>query len=591
MSAPRARKAKQNSQRKENKQAPARPRRRSRVRSAPQPRRRRMTPRRATTNVAVKTRASKPITSVPAGFSVSLVRRFSEEPIRLAKTTGKRLRGCLPVAYIWSTGEGPADEQPLWQFNYPDPSRLIDLNPLVLFPLNTPEYNNSLNFNRFKFKKLKLIYSGLVPVDTVGSVLLGYYPDGAVSSDDVDDTFQLSSPGTMSSQVWNPSTFTDVSAFLDTSDWYFTHFDPAAAAAVSWRQTFQGGITGSYFWNPLIEGTMGLLYVDYEIELVDPRNSNDLIFVPASCDKLNKPAPSAKNSRLREMRSKGLIPPKLESKARHRRRLADTDTKVFTKISGSGQSYIYQNNFLASQLDSKSLVPVEVKNEVKAEITTSVPIEANITASIPLDVDVTASVPVSAVITACIPIVVTNIEGPVEVTTPSSINANIVNNPLVCQVSNDSKNPVPVDVKTIAPSAGIVDANIYSVYDTPGGPIYVSADATPLEVKISNGALAPVPVSVLEVADGAGIMDVNVAEIKSEEVAVVSSGSLPVFVIDQPIEIIDVTAEDFEIVEYKKGENPTARPRRPPTRRRRLPPPVISGVESRSGPKDSMPAV
>jgi hypothetical protein len=376
--------------------------------------------------------------------------------------------GCLPICYIYSSGAGPTADKPFYGLDAKAPTVLLDLNPLNVFPYNTPEYNNCLNYTRFKFTKARLIYSESVNTAVVGSVLIGYYPDGALSTADVNDSLILRQPGTMQSQIWNPVAFTDVSKFLDQSSWFYMAL--GVADVPSYRQTFQGGIMGTWFYQPtLVDSYVGFLYLDYEVQIIDPKS----IIAPLALVGPTDQQDHKRSIKDEQLLAKGILKESSDGKDRDDKSKTAFPQIIYTEIGPSGKKTIYQEAKLETVGEIKESVPVTVTNEVKADITGSIPLEVNadIKASVPIDVGVTASVPLTVGVASSIPLIISSIDSEVDVNVPSTIDA---------FVTNDVLNGIPIrnDVSNVL--------NCFAV-NQPDQPLYVACGQDiDLSVKIAR---------------------------------------------------------------------------------------------------------
>lgn len=189
---------------------------------------------------------------------------------------GCRMTGCCAVAKIVAPVLPPLD-YPFEILSLPTfNDDTIRLNPQVVFPAIAQEYLTTTGFTKFKFTQLKFWYGSLCPSNAVGGLAVSYYPDGAVNSGDFSYTTLISSPDTVNFSIWQSGIGADFSHRLDKSTWFYVDQDTGATSDAGWRQSYQGAIVGKFGQIPSTGFNQGTLYIEYVLELLEPRTNSDL---------------------------------------------------------------------------------------------------------------------------------------------------------------------------------------------------------------------------------------------------------------------------------------------------------------------------
>jgi hypothetical protein len=216
--------------------------------------------------------------SAVAGVGSSLVHRLTTTGFKDDRgNIGVRASGFAPVAVI-NFKTGGTTQCILSQPNLADATKTsneLDVNPYAMFSTASNELNLMKTFTKFRFTKLKCVFNTGVNTGVIGQVMFGYYADGAIESVDVTNQVMYAQPGTISCPVWATGVGTDVSDFLDKSTYFYTDYDIGTDPEA--RLTCQGAIIGNWKIQPQWAQPYGDLFIDYEIELIEPRAALDLV--------------------------------------------------------------------------------------------------------------------------------------------------------------------------------------------------------------------------------------------------------------------------------------------------------------------------
>jgi hypothetical protein len=221
-------------------------------------------------------------------YNIDLCHYFKPVPFRDGKISGSRVRGCAPIALISQGALSTAGSGCLSAFGVGGTLvEVLHLNPIYNFPTGSPENTYFLTFKKFRFRKLKLLYQTTLGTGSAFVNQIGYSPDGAIVDGDISTVTSLFSPGTMACVGWSPYKASVCDDLLAQEDWYYMDYDNSVSASdADYRQSFQGAVTGViYSLASALPITTGMLWIEYEVDVVQPSFVQDLAGLSSKKDR------------------------------------------------------------------------------------------------------------------------------------------------------------------------------------------------------------------------------------------------------------------------------------------------------------------
>lgn len=253
--------------------------------------------------------------SAVVGVGSYLTHTFSIARYYDGKNKGAVMTGCVPFAA--ANYQGLSSDLLFSGYGNTGFTKTVPLNPFAIFPALSNELNIASTYTKYRFRKLKVVFTTAVNTGVVGSMYFGYFPDGAVQSSDVTNTFMIAQPGTAAAPVWATNVGTDVTEFLDRDTWYYVDEDVAVADDAALRQSYQGAITGKWRILPTPIQQYGDFFIDYSLELAEPRTPIDLALtkVPQEVRRAFGQRKRADVKKELEVFASSYVPPVVERKA------------------------------------------------------------------------------------------------------------------------------------------------------------------------------------------------------------------------------------------------------------------------------------
>lgn len=195
------------------------------------------------------------------------------------------IRGRIPVAY-WTAHYvvGVLQSTFFEPFNSSFESTYgnsLHLNPILLFPTSSREYSIAAGFAEFRFKRCKVEVQSTTATSVQVSGAICYTADGAIVGNAFDSSAEIFSyPNSVAMPGWG-SREMDISRSLEAGAWYY--IDMGSTSGVSndadYRQALQG-VIGGYTIGAIgvsADYRVGVIYLEYELELRGPRVNGDLV--------------------------------------------------------------------------------------------------------------------------------------------------------------------------------------------------------------------------------------------------------------------------------------------------------------------------
>jgi hypothetical protein len=218
----------------------------------------------------------------PLNSFASIPKSYQISNRKFGKVDGAVIRGVTPAGFVVNYNDGKTNVlQPFTYINTNDPtlaSFYLDISPLALMPRDSIEYLQVLGYAKFRYKKLKVHYATRVPTSTVGSILMGFDPDGIrpVTLPNV-YSYIYSLSSVTNFPVWTSGQIMDITPFIDSDSWFYVDASDSSSDALE-RQNFPGQIYG--IWDSGYQGGtayVGYLYFEYELELFGPKGARAVV--------------------------------------------------------------------------------------------------------------------------------------------------------------------------------------------------------------------------------------------------------------------------------------------------------------------------
>jgi hypothetical protein len=210
-------------------------------------------------------------------YSYSLGREIQTTPFNLNGKTGMRLRGVVPIASVTTDGKQVSGDGCLNFFLGTGAGfKAIALHPTFIFPNNSQESDLALDYTRFRFSKLRLIYTTLTGSNQTRCIMLSFYGDGSIMTGTIPPMATTGLlPGASTIATWVPIRQAEFSKYLDTEDWFYMDIDGAGSDASN-RQSFQGAVLGYWITPQAAALNDGTVWMEYELDLLESRPAVDV---------------------------------------------------------------------------------------------------------------------------------------------------------------------------------------------------------------------------------------------------------------------------------------------------------------------------
>jgi hypothetical protein len=219
----------------------------------------------------LKSAAPMFIQQAPASSAMVMSTKLTSSRFKDGRVEGQRLTGRFALAKVGEFGEMGSSQNCLVAFGdvTATPAVYIGLNPVDIFAPGSRELYETLPFAQFKFKQFRIIYVSQVPTTDTNSVAIAYYPDPDVANSIDDDKSAydqlITSPNSLAFPAWTSGVVLDMSDQL-TQNWFYV--DGTFGDS---RFTEQGLVWVQLSSNDGKDGQKGLLYVDYQLDMIEPR--------------------------------------------------------------------------------------------------------------------------------------------------------------------------------------------------------------------------------------------------------------------------------------------------------------------------------
>jgi hypothetical protein len=226
--------------------------------------------------------------AIPVAAAFSPSHTLWKRSTTISGRPGLIMGGSVPIQFVvadYIAGVPQADNRAIVAINLATgvADKMQPLNPLgfgtndtLLFPGFGPEILEAAQYRRFRFTKLTIHYTGRVDTATRGALWVGYYPDGVMTSADVQFGVFHQLPGSMNVQVWVSDIAVDFSPYLNTADFFYTDFQDGGNETAL-RQSIQGNLIAMWDNPPSPPSAAftgrqyyGYLWADYTIEMIEP---------------------------------------------------------------------------------------------------------------------------------------------------------------------------------------------------------------------------------------------------------------------------------------------------------------------------------
>lgn len=218
------------------------------------------------------------VQQAPLSAGMILTTKLISSRFREGKVEGQRLTGRFAFAKVGSFGSMGSSQTCLVGFGdvTATPESAIGINPFDIFAVGSRELYESLPYTQFKFKKFALNYVSQVPSTDTVSLAMTYYADPSyfLNLDEDTSAFDtiLTAPNSLACQAWTTGVVLDVSDQLS-QNWFWVDgsSDEGGSAPDTSRLEEQGMVWVQLSDNDGKNSQKGLLYVDYVLDLIEPR--------------------------------------------------------------------------------------------------------------------------------------------------------------------------------------------------------------------------------------------------------------------------------------------------------------------------------
>ncbi len=213
------------------------------------------------------------VQQAPVSAAMVMSTNMSSTKFKKGRVEGQRLQGRFALAKVANLGELGESQNCLDPFGDPGAANVyIEVNPETMFAAGSREYFECLPFAQFKFTRFRLMYVSQVPTTETTNVAMSYQAD-ATSAQDIDpDTSAydrlIVSPNSLAFPAWTTGVVLDVSDQLS-QNWFYV--DQQAVSDDRLQSQGLIYVQLSSMTATALNDQLGLLYVDYTLELLEPR--------------------------------------------------------------------------------------------------------------------------------------------------------------------------------------------------------------------------------------------------------------------------------------------------------------------------------